>query len=84
MVVHLDGHGVGRPVARDVDPREVEPSGSQPGEKSRHISQHDVPQTYEQQWLVEILSQGAVEIDWRKGPYDSNVASLIRSDLNFH
>ena len=44
-VVSLDGHGVGRLVARDVDPREVESMGSDTGHKSGHISQHDVPQT---------------------------------------
>ena len=41
-----DGLGVGRPVAPDVDLREVEPIGAHPREKSRHVGQHDVPLTY--------------------------------------
>ena len=41
-----DGLGVGRPVAPDVDLREVEPIGAHPREKSRHIGQDDVPLAY--------------------------------------
>ena len=41
-----DGLGVGRPVAPDVDLREVEPMGAQGREKSWHVGQHDVPLAY--------------------------------------
>ena len=47
-----DGLGVGRPVAPDVDLREVEPIGAHPREKSRHVGQHDVPLTYKRVAMI--------------------------------